>query len=348
MSRKILYAALGLSLAAPTWAADFPTLSDATSQNFLNRYISEQAMLSADDFLQHPAQAATDSCAPSEVKLYEAAGLFGFHAELRPELEKRQKEMRKALRDAGMDPNSGPQTVESNPKISILEIHCKDGKIDGPYKYLVSYDSQMTTNTTIPFGDTVVTGQNITTIHYDRRVHMVYHDGQAESGIALYQLSSFHNETHYDNAAMERAVKKSEKLVNQQAPQMSVTYTLPDGHMASFSPIVVYKAGGLIPHVQSSLKITSMFTYPVDANHSVMETYMGAQPVSISHMRDNKMHGEQITYMENVYRKFKMRLDQVPGMENAREVNLNGFDAIEIKNCYQNGAQVKITPCPAD
>jgi hypothetical protein len=94
--------------------------------------------------------------------------------------------------------------------------------------------------------------------------------------------------------------------------------------------------------------LLTTLTLPVDEHHTRTQMYKNDSPLSTGGMKDGKQHGEQVLYMENYLKKLHLRLDQQPGMENAREVTINGVDMIEKHSCMQNGAPVKMSPCPAD
>jgi hypothetical protein len=43
-----------------------------------------------------------------------------------------------------------------------------------------------------------------------------------------------------------------------------------------------------------------------------------------------------------------MRLDQMPGMERARLVTVNGVEMLETRNCFIEGVMTKALVCPKD
>jgi hypothetical protein len=126
-----------------------------------------------------------------------------------------------------------------------------------------------------------------------------------------------------------------------------VTYTDQNQRMAMFMESKDKQVSGGLFGVSvkevPSLMVT--FMMPVDAKRTRMSSYKDGRLTGISWMKDNKPHGEQVSYMDNYLKKSGMRLDQMPNMENAREVKIDGVDLIETRNCYQNGVIVKTDTC---
>lgn len=83
------------------------------------------------------------------------------------------------------------------------------------------------------------------------------------------------------------------------------------------------------------------------AANGEFQMYMGNQLTMSGNIVGGQMHGEVMSYSENYLKKNNIRLDQQLGMENAREVTMNGVDLIATRTCYQQGVPVKISPCPA-
>lgn len=134
-------------------------------------------------------------------------------------------------------------------------------------------------------------------------------------------------------------------------------YTAPDegGLMGIFTVATTPKfSAGLFGMTTTfERQVTSMFMSGITGKgRSVqkMQSYTGAAFTMDMEqgMRDGKPNGEQIIRTENHFRKNNIRMDQVPGFENARIVSVNGVEMIEQRNCYIDGALVKTATCPKD
>ena len=330
-------------------AADYPEPSDPVAKSMLAQYIQDRPMIDSPAMFALPAKAPAWPCDVPEIEQYKLAGLNQAHPALREEFEKMT---RKAFRDAGMSAQMMPKTTFSNIQIIPLKAQCTNGKLDGELQLLSTYDKRDESHTSTPFGSGVVNGTTVLSMHAISRAHRILSGGEMGPASITFMEMTTQNETHYDNAQMEASMQKSNEQLGLNKPMTirTATYVGQGGVMATFMSIDEKKvSGGLFGvSVTTVPSLTSTFTLPIDARRKRSESYKNKQLITTSGTKDDKPHGEQITYMDNYLKKLNMRLDQQPGMENSREVTINGVELIEMRTCMQNGAAVKISPCPAE
>ncbi len=335
-----------LSIAAlPAWAdIAFPNPEDATSRQLIERYRKDLAMLSSPDLMKMPAPAPAWPCEMDEKELYKIAGLTMAHPELKKEMDKLT---RKAMREMGMALPAAEQKY-SNIKIVPLVAHCENGKLDGELQLLVSYTRDSDTKMTTMFGEKAVNMASTTHSENTNRIYRTMKAGVPDADMLMVQDSTTSSTTTADDPTMAAALAKSGKVAP--IPTRMVTYTLASGHSATFTEQNDTKvsSGFLAPNIKTSRALTSMFMIPTGEKRSRMVSYTNARLTTVSNMKDGKQHGESIMYMDNFYKALGQRLDRQPGMENAREVTINGLDLIETRTCMQNGVAVKTATCPSE
>lgn len=336
-------------LSAPAFAYDYPAPANPAGRELVERFKQERALLTSPAFFTAPTPAPAWPCNLPETLVYQMAGLHEAHPELR---EAFTKDMRRTMREAGMSAAMLPKTSYSNIRIVPLKAGCAAGKPDGEVQMLVAYDKRDESKVTIPFGTGVVTGTTVITTKALVRMHQVYRGGEQTQETSHYSQLVTQAETHYDNEHMEEMTRKNNESMGLNQPTMtrSITYTRPDGTIASFSETEEKQvSGGLFGvSVTPQQVLNTMLMFPVDARRRRSENYKNNQLIATGGMKDNKPHGEQVMYMDNYLKKLNLRIDQQPGMENAREVTINGVDLIEQRTCMQNGAPMKISPCPGE
>lgn len=336
-------------LSMSAFAADYPEPADPVAKGLMAQYIQDRPTIDSPAMFAIPGKVPAWPCDVPEIEQFKLAGLSQAHPVLREEIEKLT---RKAFRDAGMSAQMMPKSTFSNIQIIPLKAQCVNGKLDGELQLLSTYDKRDESHTTTPFGSGVVNGTSVLNMHAITRAHRNFSGGELGAVSITFMEMTTQNETHYDNAQMEASMQKSNEQLGLNKPMTTrtATYLGQGGVMATFISMDEKKvSGGLFGvSVTTVPSLMSTFTLPVDARRKRSETYKNKQLISTSGMKDDKPHGEQITYMDNYLKKLNMRLDQQPGMENSREVTINGVDLIEMRTCLQNGAPVKISPCPAE
>lgn len=88
-------------------------------------------------------------------------------------------------------------------------------------------------------------------------------------------------------------------------------------------------------------QVTSMFITDLGDDRSKMVTYIGARLTGIQNTKNGKLDGDVVVYMDDFAKANKMRLDQMPGMEQAKQVVINGESLIEQRTVWRNGEQIK-------
>lgn len=349
--RKLALTLFALSLIpiSPVFALDYPEPADPIAKSMVAQYIKDKPFIDSPTLMAMPNPVPAWPCAVPEIEQYKLAGLNMAHPELRGDIEKMT---RKAFREAGMSTDMMPKTTYSNIQIIPLKAQCVNGKLDGELQILATYDKSDISHLTMPFGTGLVKGETVMNMHNVSRFHKTIKGGELSPVMTTFMQMTIQSETHYDNEQMEAQTRKSNEQLGLNKPTTSrvTMYTGQGGTMASFTESEEKKvSGGLFGvNVKTVPSLLTSFTLPIDAHRSQSLSYKEKQLLAISGMKDGKAHGDQVIYMDNYLKKINQRLDQQQGMENAREVTINGVDLIEQRNCYQNGAPVKISPCPAD
>lgn len=336
-------------LSSSAFALDFPEPAYQVEKELVAQYIHDKALTESPVLFEVPNPLPDWPCNVPEVEKYKIAGLQAMHPELKGEID---KTMRKAFRNAGMSAEMLPKTSYSNIQIIPLKAQCTKGKLDGELELLVLYDKRDEMNSSIPSGESVVHGTTVISTRAMTRSHRTINAGKADIAGSAFMLMTVQNETHYDDATMESmTIKNNEQLgLNKPMITRTIMYTGQDGTVAIFVAMDEKQvSGGLFGvKVKTIPSLMTIFTRTVDEHHKQMESYKNKQLIASSGMKDNKQHGEQIIYVDNYLKKLNLRIDQQPNMDNAREVTINGVDLIETHNCWQNGVQVKMSPCPGE
>lgn len=229
---------------------------------------------------------------------------------LHPELRAEQdKKIRKALRLSGYAPNSFNQSY-SNIRILPVKAQCASGKLDGNLEFLVSYDSVTLNNSSLSSGDRTINSTMTTSSHEETRIFTSAVAGVPSKASTRLTRRVVTSDTKYDDAAMQAEHESNNKSLGLNKPKRS-------------------------------------FSAAYTGTNGEMQMYTGNQLMLSGNVVGGELHGEVIFYSDNYLKKNNLRLDQQVGMENAREVTMNGVDLIATRTCYQHGVAVKISPCPA-
>lgn len=311
--KKFLFAACVAlpALAGVSHAYELPTLSDAKAQQMINRFSQEVATLENEAYLAEPA-AKEWPCAVGEADLRQIAGIPDPAQE-----EETRKATVKMFREQGMSPDAIPKSTRQNVRVVPISAQCRDGKLDGE----VDVWSTQTLLTDMQTQSSTMTMTSRSVRHYAAgklvgEVRTVLRHGD--------------NVTQYKDPAMAKMMAKAQANANA-TRNFTVSYSLaePDAGMASFTLMPAFKPkGGFSTKLDVSYSIMSMLMIPAGKGRLTVLAFNGAQPSSMSHMKDGKPHGESVTYA-------------VTGDKGQVIVPEN-------HTCFQNGQQVQTITCPND
>lgn len=340
--RTLLFA-VTFSVALPAVAQiQFPEPVDLVSRQLLERYRTESPGFAAADFLTMPATLPAWPCEVSEKDQYKLAGLIMAHPELKKDIA---KQTRKQLRQMGIDANAVGEQKYSDIKFAPIVATCKDGKIDGEVQLLVSYKMQMENKSSFMMGEKQVGIMSTIESQNVNRVHFTAKAGERTGDSLMIAKIRSASKTTYDDPKMTSMM--GGKMDVKPIDMVMVTYGTANGQMAMFNEIdsVKVTSGFLAPSIKTEKALSSTFIIALDDNRSELRGYTNKRLTTISHMKGGKPHGENITYMDNVYKTLGQRIDQIPGMENAREVMIDGVAMIEMRTCMQEGVRIKTSTC---
>lgn len=355
MRRFLLFVfASGLTLAgcAPivdtssSFSYAFPTPQDQAAREMVEQYKKDQAAFSSPTLFEIPNPLPTWACKVEETEQYRLA-----QVPLKLDMAQADKLVSKISRNMGAAPP--PKTTFSNIKIIPIKTQCKQGKLDGEIQLQSNYDSTSEGSNNMMLSGKVVKQTYIIRAHFSKMAYLSMKEGKPLGKTTIVEESSSSNESHSDDAKMEEMMQKNNEQFKKNGGQTSnktrsVTYvTSKDGMFGTFiesayQDITANLLSGVQVKQRPTLSVS--FTHP-DGRYKRMESYTNGQLSSIMNFKDGKMHGEHVTYMENVFKKNGQKLDQMPGYEDAKEVVLNGFDFIQKTTCYKDGAVIKTATC---
>lgn len=336
----------------PALALNFPNPPQPGDQALVKRFQADFARIKADpNYFKPPAAPMAMPCEVPQRDLYTPLGLVMAIPE---EAEKIRLMTRKGLRDLGMDPETAAKPMQyNNIRITPLKTACKDGKLDGETEFLVQYDSLMETVNDINLGAKSVKMTMRLMSQDVSRYFLVFKDGKHQDTERYHVIQSvLRNETLYDDAQTAATMSKN-KIPDSPAPQVAVFYmNTPARQITSFTVSMAPKFSGGLFGVSTSFNeqldsnfmsglggpVTKTLIYKDDKFSTSSETPM----------KNDKYHGDQIQVMENYLKASGMRLDQMPGMERARLVTVNGVEMLETRTCFIEGVMTKVQTCPKD
>lgn len=347
---RVLGATLGITLLGLRTVAaaemDLPVVDSPAAMALVRSFSENRERLLSKSFSRIPSQIVQNACQPPASLPYRIAELFDQHPDLRSEQDAARRAARRRARAEGQDPDALPKMTVSNVTIIPIEIGCTNGLADGPYVAHMSFDRKIEVMLRSASGDKVITGNSTTKIQTKSRIETELRHGQPSGMSAMYSISRSKTESRFDDQEFDKLMRKSDREAARNLSEeiVSAYFTSPEGR-ATFTFVKMPRPskGGKTSWVDV---LQSSFEYSLDEHRIRIETYHGTQLVLRSTLRDDKLHGEKISYTENFYKPLKIRLEQVPGMENSREVSIEGRELIETRLCYQNGEQVKIASCP--
>ncbi len=304
-------------------------------------------------FFEKPAEEPAWPCAVPEETRYKAAALIT----ALPEFEaKSAKMMRKYSREAGMDPASLAKAMNKYEDVQIvpLRANCKSGKLDGEVEVLALYSTVSEFNNTTLFKERHI---NSKTINRTRQAQRVVTQFSAGSFKALTRSTGrlfTTNETTYDDAEYAAMLKNSSSMATSNAitadmQKRPVLLFLYPGSQTSFTITQEPKISAGLFGVNSEFKdkLRATFIRPVSEDGDERLLYENGVMTMRSQTKGGKMHGDMITWIPNYLKTSNLRLDQMPNMERARIVEINGVEMIENRQCFIDGVMTKTTDCPS-
>ena len=349
MNRNLL-ALTALSLAAgASHAYELPNLEGAEAQAALALFKADRQLANTLSF-QPPAPTPFD-CAASEDEMATVAGIPQLSEKLRGEIEKKT---RKAMREQGMDPNT-TQTSYRDLVIVPMGGHCADGKITNvgaEAKTFASYVSETRVNVKQVIAGKVVDATMVNTSQAARYSHQTIKAGGMEAS-AIMKMVNSSRQMYADPELQKNSDEMNEKIggFGTTKPLTTLMFLYNMGRTTvTFAEMDQPKVtGGLFGvNVETVKALNTTVNTPLDEHHMMMRNYQNDGLMSESYMKDGVPHGPSVMYMDNYLKKAGMKLADQLGMEDTKEVTINGRDMLVKTTCMQNGALVKATTCPKD
>ena len=335
-------------------ALEFPNPPQPEAQALIKRFQADYARIKTDpNYFKPPAAPMVMPCEVPQIDLYMPLGLY---LAIPEEVEKMRLMGRKTLRDLGMDPdadNAASDMKYNNIRITPIKAACKNGKLDGEAEFLVQFDTLMENVNTMDLGAKQVRMTMKMATQQISRYFLSFKDGKALE-VEKYHANqlAMRNETLYDDAQVTQSMAKS-KVPDAPEPQVSLTYMNPlAGRMTVFTVSMAPKFSASVFGMSTTFQqqLDSHFTTGINQSLYRMDMYKNDKLFMTSEtpMKNDKYHGEQVQVQENYLKAPGMRLDQMPGMERARLVTVNGVEMLETRNCYVAGVMTKVQTCPKD
>lgn len=341
-------AAAGALVPQAAQAFGLPKPADAQQQAWVQRFAADLERVTRDTgYFTPPASPMAWPCEITQRALYMAAGLI---MALPEEARKVQALTRKTMREAGLDPDSAGKGEEYTfIRVTPLRAACKDGKIDGEVELLSEYETKMESSHSMSMGQKLVTNRTRNTTQGVRRIVLRFKDGESVGQEYAVARSRTRSVTESDDPQMQAAMARSANS-GPDEPTLIYNYMTPDSDkMAMFVISMVPRAVFVTMTWDKQLMTT--FSEGMRSGEMRSVSYKNealSGKTRGPRMREGKMHGEQVMQMENYLKATGMRLDQMPGMEQARMVMVDGVEMIETRNCYSDGVMIKTATCPAD
>lgn len=344
-----------LILASPAWSQGLPLphLDDPQEQAVLDRFVANRAEMEKPDFFEHPEQPATFACDVDEAAKYQMGGTYYNNPVAAKDWANTQREVARMQRAQGLEAPEMPVPVDTNFKFTPLSITCVDGKAEGPYTFIASMDRETTLNSSFAANASSIVNQTYkTNEHLIVRATRYISGGNLKTQSESFTLSQSKMDITSDDEKLNKALKKTANMVNKEAAHPTLFYNSvsENGLLIMIMPTVDYslRSGLLMPSLK---KISTMMTSvmrPIGDDRRETVSYVGTRLQSKSYMKGSRMHGPNVSYSENIYKKLGQSIVGQVGEENSREVVIDGVDMIERTMCFQNGIMVKMTPCPTE
>lgn len=352
--RSLLLLAL-LSFQACAEELKVPTLDFAEGKAAIQRFLSDYDAFAKDaSFFDQPRTAAEWGCPVAQDQLYMAAGLFGA---LPDKAAATAKMTRKRFRELGMDPDavSGALPKYEDVSMTPLKSACVAGKLDGEIEMLVSYVSRSEFSNPVTYKERQI---NVHTVNTNRNTSRVSANFKAGEFRGLNRtISRMFNSSESDYSDPEYAellkstMATSNKIVAEQQKHPMLMFMYPDPKnfsTFSLSREAKVSAGLFGVNADYPVKVRSNFKVVESEGREIYYSYENEVISQKMPMRNGKPHGDQTIWMANYLKASNLRLDQMPGMERARIVIVNGVELIEKRQCYIDGVMTQAVDCPSN
>lgn len=306
------------------------------------------------NFFELPAAEPAWPCAVSEENRYKAAGLS---MALPDFAAKMAKMTRKHFRELGMDPAAADKAMAKYEEVKIVPLRgsCKAGKLDGDVEVLVQYLAVSEFNNTTPFKERYVNSKTVNRSRFTQRVVSQFAAGNFKTMQRSIGKMQMNSETTYDDAEFNAMVKNSSSMATSNAitdemrkrPMLMFIYPQQGNHATfnvSQEPKISSGLFGVNADFKDKLRV--YFTRPTGDDTDDFIGYEDGVMNMRSPRRGGKMHGDMVTWTPNYLKASNLRIDQMPNMERARIVEINGVEMIENRQCHINGVPTKTTDCP--
>lgn len=330
-------------------AVEYPTLKDPAHAAMLERYKVDRPKIEAAGFFNPPVATASSDCSMSEVDLYQLSGLDAAHPDLMG--KKVDRNGRRFFRAVGQP---GTKMSWSNIHFVVVDMPCQNGAPNGLVKVFASFDMTVDSTTTSTIGTKTSTMTMHSPSHTDRWVYRTVTNGAIQDDGAIYSLMLTSTETHYSDPDTEKMMQKMAKSTGTDQPSrmLSSFYLSGNGATLRSAQFSIMKMMDVASIASGKTKYNDVLSTTVisgvDEVRSVSQMYFDAALQLVSHVKDGALHGEWLTYMENSFKKMGMDWRTQAGMEDAREVTIDGRDLLETRSCYQDGLPAKMSPCSSE
>lgn len=305
-------------------------------------------------FFDFPAIEPAWPCNVGTDERYQAAGLM---MALPDFAAKQAKLTRKHFRELGMDAEPAKKIGKyEDIRILPLRAACKAGKLDGEVEVLAQYVMVSQFENTVPFKERYINSKTTSRMSHTQRVVSRFEGGVFKGMVRTIGKMFSSTETVYDDAEFNSLMKNSSSMAAsaaltadiQKRPTITFSYG-GKGNFASFSvsqePVI--SAGLLGVNADFKDKLRVFFSRPTGDDTDEFISYENGLLSMRSPRRGGKMHGEMVTWSPNYLKASGLRLDQMPNMERAKIVEIDGVELIENRQCFIDGVLTKTTDCPA-
>jgi hypothetical protein len=319
---------------------ELPNPPQPEAQALVARFTTDFALVKkAGPAFFQPAVMAKWPCDISQSTIYQAAELTMADP---VEAEKMSLNMRKSLREQGLDTGKGQLLPEYiNVRISPVAAVCKGGKVDGEVELLTEYETRYE-----GIQPTVTVKLNT---HEAGRVWVRFDAGKVAEPIKSIKRIFRKSEMVYKDKATNEMMTKY-AAPQSKDPEITISYALNSANSLSgmFTVKMTPKVSGGVLGVNIDLvqELQSFFFTPTVGNGMRMWDHYSNKEWTMTmknNVKDGKLHGEQITLQRNATFSGTSLAAMTPG---ARLVTFNGMEVMETRTSYINGHIVNTAKAP--
>lgn len=318
-----------------------PDLPEA--QAVIERFRADYPIMSQSAYLNEPKGIEW----PVEISRDDQYRWFGLYMALPEEARKVMRGSRRMFREMGMDTSAMDNMTYSNIRIIPIAAQAADGKLTGDVEVWTSYETSMTSENTINTGRANVTMTTIMkTETVARGTYRMIEDEDGLRAVPVVIARKFRstNTSRSSDPAMQRnldrAARNAPSAWNTQVQYIADIKPLTSAAFVFLDlPEFGARAGGM---PKMSRQLMSIIMIDDNEQDSRELSYTGRHLTSVSPIRDGKRHGDQFVYMADFTRGTGMQLSQMPGMENARQIQRDGMNLIEQRTVWRDGQIVRM------